>query len=129
MNLSQIFFKKHHYRLLYRYRLFKCLTRTLLTSTDKAFCKSCHGKNFGLHGYGYGQGAGVLSMDFGKSAPSSTAPSAAKAQGTSKFDGKPVGGGPDDCPRCGKRVYAAEKKLAAGRVCLEEEYLNLVDKT
>ena len=59
----------------------------------------------------------MLSMDFGKSAPSSTAPSAAKSEGTSAFDGKPVAGGPDDCPRCGKRVYAAEKKLAAGRVC------------
>ncbi|XP_028413080.1 cysteine and glycine-rich protein 1-like [Dendronephthya gigantea] len=100
----------------------KCtLCNKLLDSTtvtmheDKAYCKSCHGKNFGLHGYGYGQGAGVLSMDFGKSAPGSTAPSAPKPQGTSVFDGKPVAGGPDDCPRCGKKVYAAEKKLAAGR--------------
>lgn len=57
----------------------------------------------------------MLSMDFGKTAPSSTAPSASKPQG-STFDGKAIPGGPDDCPRCGKRVYAAEKKLAAGRV-------------
>lgn len=83
----------------------------------KAYCKSCHSKNFGLHGYGYGQGAGVLSMDFGKSNPRSTAPSAPKATKTNAFDGKVKSGGPDDCPRCGKRVYAAEKKLAAGRVC------------
>ncbi len=56
-------------------------------------------------------------MDFGQSAPGSTAPSAPKPQGVTTFDGKPIPGGPDDCPRCGKRVYAAEKKLAAGRVC------------
>ena len=86
-------------------------------SIDKAYCRSCHGKNFGIHGYGYGQGAGVLSMDFGKSAPTSTAPSASKPRGSTAFSGKAVPGGPDDCPRCGKRVYAAEKKLAAGRVC------------
>ena len=83
--------------------------------SGKPYCKSCHGKNFGLHGYGYGQGAGVLSMDFGQKNVQSTAPSTAPVS-TSAFDGKVVPGGPDDCPRCGKRVYAAEKKLAAGRV-------------
>jgi hypothetical protein len=29
------------------------------------FCKSCYGKNFGPKGYGFGGGAGTLSMDDG----------------------------------------------------------------
>lgn len=57
-------------------------------------------------------------MDFGKSSPQSTAPNQAPASKDS-FDGKAIPGGPDDCPRCGKRVYAAEKKLAAGRVYVD----------
>lgn len=84
--------------------------------SEKPYCHSCHTKNFGIHGYGYGQGAGVLSMDFGVKSSQSTAPAEAKPQ-TAAFDGKAKPGGPDDCPWCGKRVYAAEKKLAAGRVC------------
>ena len=32
---------------------------------DELFCKSCYGKKFGPKGYGYGGGAGVLSMDDG----------------------------------------------------------------
>ncbi|XP_046861200.1 cysteine and glycine-rich protein 1-like [Xenia sp. Carnegie-2017] len=87
---------------------------TLAMHDEKPYCHSCHTKNFGIHGYGYGQGAGVLSMDFGVKSSQSTAPAEAKPQ-TAVFDGKAKPGGPDDCPWCGKRVYAAEKKLAAGR--------------
>ena len=29
------------------------------------FCHPCHRRNFGLKGYGYGQGAGVLATDSG----------------------------------------------------------------
>jgi len=32
---------------------------------DELFCRSCYGKKFGPKGYGYGGGAGVLSMDDG----------------------------------------------------------------
>ena len=32
---------------------------------DELYCKSCYGKKFGPKGYGYGGGAGVLSMDDG----------------------------------------------------------------
>lgn len=112
----------------------KCgLCNKLLDSTTcsmhegKPYCKSCHGKNFGLHGYGYGQGAGVLSMDFGQKNVESTAPSQARApQSQGGFQGKAVPGGPDDCPRCGKKVYAAEKQLAAGR-CFHSRCLRCFD--
>ena len=33
---------------------------------DDVFCKNCHGKQFGPKGYGFGQGAGTLSMDSGE---------------------------------------------------------------
>ena len=54
--------------------LFSCLTancKKMLDSTnatehdDELFCRSCYGKKFGPKGYGYGGGAGVLSMDDG----------------------------------------------------------------
>lgn len=32
---------------------------------DELFCRSCYAKKFGPKGYGYGGGAGVLSMDDG----------------------------------------------------------------
>ena len=47
----------------------------LLESTTMAehegtlYCKSCHGKQYGPKGYGFGQGAGVLSMDAGQALP------------------------------------------------------------
>ncbi|WP_395241587.1 LIM domain-containing protein [Salmonella sp. s51933] len=94
----------------------KCtICNKLLDSTtatmheDKPYCKFCHGKNFGGHGYGFGGGA---------AGPMSNPNAAGPCQGPvvkDTFDGKVFDGGPDDCPRCGKKVYAAEKKLAAGR--------------
>ena len=30
------------------------------------YCKQCHGKKFGPKGYGFGGGAGALSMDTGE---------------------------------------------------------------
>lgn len=30
------------------------------------YCKGCHGKRFGPKGYGFGQGAGALSMETGE---------------------------------------------------------------
>lgn len=33
---------------------------------DEVYCKACYGKKYGPKGYGYGQGAGTLSMDKGE---------------------------------------------------------------
>jgi len=52
---------------------FKCgLCNKFLDSTNCAehdgevFCKNCHGRKFGPKGYGFGGGAGCLSMDVGE---------------------------------------------------------------
>lgn len=50
---------------------------------DEIYCKSCYGRLFGPKGYGYGIGAGVLSMDDGSSyqngPPRSNVPSTLEA--------------------------------------------------
>ena len=47
----------------------KMLESTTVAEHDGSlYCKSCHGKRFGPKGYGYGQGAGVLSTDDAASA-------------------------------------------------------------
>lgn len=35
------------------------------THEDKLYCKGCHGRKYGPKGYGFGGGAGALSMDTG----------------------------------------------------------------
>ncbi|MBN3316741.1 TNNI1 protein, partial [Atractosteus spatula] len=40
---------------------------TVAVHADEIFCKACYGKKYGPKGYGYGQGAGTLSMDKGES--------------------------------------------------------------
>ena len=52
---------------------FKCgLCGKMLELTNAAphegdvYCKQCHGRKFGPKGYGFGGGAGCLSMDEGK---------------------------------------------------------------
>lgn len=42
------------------------LDSTNCTEHDKElFCKNCHGRKYGPKGYGFGGGAGALSMDSG----------------------------------------------------------------
>lgn len=40
---------------------------TVAVHMDEVYCKACYGKKYGPKGYGYGQGAGTLSMDKGES--------------------------------------------------------------
>ncbi|KAH0520089.1 Cysteine and glycine-rich protein 1 [Microtus ochrogaster] len=90
---------------------------TVAVHGEEIYCKSCYGKKYGPKGYGFGQGAGTLSMDKGESlgikheeAPGhrpTTNPNA------SKFAQKI--GGSERCPRCSQAVYAAEKVIGAGK--------------
>uniref|UniRef100_A0A8D1VHW5 Cysteine and glycine-rich protein 1 n=1 Tax=Sus scrofa TaxID=9823 RepID=A0A8D1VHW5_PIG len=90
---------------------------TVAVHGEEIYCKSCYGKKYGPKGYGYGQGAGTLSMDKGESlgikheeTPGhrpTTNPNA------SKFAQKI--GGSERCPRCSQAVYAAEKVIGAGK--------------
>ena len=88
------------------------------------FCNSCYRKNFGPKGYGFGGGAGCLSMDDGKNyttnkvvdhqAEAYVAPKRVMseqngkpkttANGTGKPKQFPKWGGAEICPRCEKSV-------------------------
>ncbi|THD24858.1 Cysteine and glycine rich protein 1 [Fasciola gigantica] len=95
----------------------KCgLCNKMLDSTTVAehegevFCKQCHGRKFGPKGYGFGGGAGALNMDSGThlgnvGTEMGNKPTTAAGGGTVV---PPEQGG---CPRCGKRVYDAEKAI------------------
>ncbi|KAM3849577.1 cysteine and glycine-rich protein 1-like isoform 1-T1 [Diretmus argenteus] len=89
---------------------------TVAVHMDEIYCKACYGRKYGPKGYGYGQGAGTLSMDTGESlgiTPVEPAPHRpTNNPNTSKIAQK--FGGSDKCPRCGKAVYAAEKVMGAG---------------
>lgn len=91
----------------------KMLESTTVAEHDGSlYCKSCHGKRFGPKGYGYGQGAGVLSTDSEASASSGVPVARPAARRTAGPGSAPV---TDGCPRCGRRVYDAEKKVAVGK--------------
>ncbi|XP_021953785.1 muscle LIM protein Mlp84B isoform X1 [Folsomia candida] len=100
---------------------FKCgMCNKMLDSTNCAehegelFCKVCHARQFGPKGYGFGGGAGCLSMDTGEQSQegSVSAANSWQAPNTSCIQAKEGEG----CPRCGGAVYEAEKMLAKGRV-------------
>lgn len=91
---------------------------------EEMYCKSCYGRMFGPKGYGFGLGAGVLSMDTGdgynSGPPTCNIPATAQAHVAPKtaapvsIYGRPKFGGTDVCPRCGKAVYMAEKMMGGG---------------
>ncbi|XP_033645536.1 cysteine and glycine-rich protein 1-like isoform X2 [Asterias rubens] len=83
----------------------------------KLYCKQCHGKFFGPKGYGFGGGAGTLGMDCGERhggvRPPNQPSTVAQAYSGADYQTGPPPEGSDICPRCGKAVYQAEKRLAA----------------
>jgi len=121
----------------------KLLDPGSITEHDgELYCNNCYKKNFGPKGYGFGGGAGTLSMDDGvgyKTNPNAVDHKAKayvapkkplmpnnsatniKENGTVKpvtTNGvkiKPKWGGADICPRCGKSVFIAELMRAAGK--------------
>ncbi|XP_071957210.1 cysteine and glycine-rich protein 2-like isoform X1 [Antedon mediterranea] len=106
---------------------FKCnLCNKRLDSTNvcehekQLYCKNCHGKKFGPKGYGFGGGAGTLSMDSGekfgleKDTSKTSGAGIAAAYVGSDMAVTPAGPGQKACPRCGGAVYPAEEILGAG---------------
>ncbi|KAL7985411.1 hypothetical protein Chor_003981 [Crotalus horridus] len=90
---------------------------TVAVHGEEIYCKSCYGKKYGPKGYGYGQGAGTLSMDKGEALGIKSEEShphyPTNNPNASRIAQKV--GGADGCPRCGQAVYAAEKVVGAGK--------------
>jgi len=108
---------------------------------NQQYCNSCYRKNFGPKGYGYGGGAGTLSMDDGKGyqtnpsqvdhramayvAPKTSVesngssfnctPASSFPKPSSNTSNKPRWGGAEICPRCNKSVFIAELMRAVGK--------------
>ncbi|UXI19071.1 hypothetical protein NH340_JMT05014 [Sarcoptes scabiei] len=104
---------------------------SLTEHDNEIYCKQCYGRLFGPKGYGYGSGAGTLSMLTGEKCsnepPTSNIPSTAqafvapkKAQPLSSIANNQSSirpfkfGTTDICPRCQKAVYMAEKMMGGG---------------
>lgn len=89
----------------------KTLSSTTLAEhkeSKEIYCKSCYGKEFGPKGYGYGAGAGTLSMDAGTKGWARNNAPLSEALHSHKY----LGG--NECGRCGGSVYSAEEVLGAG---------------
>ena len=99
---------------------------TLAEHDGEIFCKSCHGKQFGPTGFGHGlgtetvrgapkglnkgeapSGPGPARESFSKPAAEPATDSSADTSSAAPSAPKPSG--PDICPRCGKKAYAAER--------------------
>ncbi|XP_059618219.1 muscle LIM protein Mlp84B-like [Phlebotomus argentipes] len=72
------------------------------------YCKTCYGKRWGPHGYGFANGYGFLQTDISEEDLASSRPFANIDTTIIKA---PQGEG---CPRCGGMVFAAEQQLARG---------------
>ncbi|KAK3587401.1 hypothetical protein CHS0354_028779 [Potamilus streckersoni] len=96
---------------------FKCgLCNKLLDSTNSTehegelYCKVCHGRKYGPKGYGFGSGAGTLSMDTGEQFGNTEAEMSNRPTEVVIGAGSASGTGVK-CPRCGKTVYEAERAI------------------
>jgi hypothetical protein len=98
-------------------KCFKCrdCTKTLdsiiaCDGPDKeVYCKTCYGKKWGPHGYGYACGSGFLQTD-GMTEEDISRERPFVSNDTTSIKA-PEGQG---CPRCGGAVFAAEQQLAKG---------------
>ncbi|XP_056639968.1 muscle LIM protein Mlp84B-like isoform X1 [Diorhabda carinulata] len=104
----------------YHKSCFKCgMCNKMLDSTNvteheaELYCKNCHGRKYGPKGYGFGGGAGCLSMDDGAQFKNGDDVVRSRAPLLPKAIAKAPEG--EGCPRCGGYVYAAEQMLARGR--------------
>ncbi|KAH0809018.1 hypothetical protein GEV33_013771 [Tenebrio molitor] len=92
----------------------KMLDSTNCTEHEaELFCKNCHARKYGPKGYGFGGGAGCLSMDTGSHLQQGDDIVVSRAPLLPKAIAKAPEG--EGCPRCGGYVYAAEQMLARGR--------------
>ncbi|KAK2716277.1 hypothetical protein QYM36_010756 [Artemia franciscana] len=79
---------------------------------NELYCKMCHGRKYGPKGYGFGGGAGSLTMDTGKQFGNTESAS----QKHLIFDTTVIKAKDGEgCPRCGGVVYNAEQMLARGK--------------
>ncbi|XP_055838862.1 muscle LIM protein Mlp84B-like isoform X6 [Episyrphus balteatus] len=91
----------------------KALDSTNCTEHEKElFCKNCHARKYGPKGYGFGGGAGCLSMDTGAHLNRDD-----EIRNGARLEPRVIAKAPEGqgCPRCGGFVYAAEQMLARGR--------------
>lgn len=77
------------------------------------YCRTCYGKKFGPHGYGFACGSGFLQTDLLTEEDFVSMRPCAPPSTTSIMCKEGQDGG---CPRCGGVVFAAEQMLAKGSV-------------
>ncbi|KAK7098123.1 cysteine and glycine-rich protein 1-like isoform X2 [Littorina saxatilis] len=100
--------RKYHIACLKCVDCSKSLDSTNSNDHDREiYCNACYRKQFGPQGYGFAAGGAGLSCDAGHGGES--APHTTPSSGPGSL------GGGEQCPRCQRAVYMAEKVIGAGR--------------